>query len=94
MVTEVTHPGLRATALATVTLANNLLGFAPGPVLIGRLSDHYGLQTAMALAPLASLVAAACFALGSRHYERDLGHYEEPPDEEDPAPETGSASAG
>jgi MFS family permease len=94
VVTEVTHPGLRATALATVTLANNLLGFAPGPVIVGGLSDMYGLPTAMAFAPVASLAAATCFILGSRHYERDLGHYEEPPDEEIPAPTTGSASAG
>lgn len=71
VVTEVIHPGLRATALATLTLANSLLGLAPGPVLVGALSDGFGLRVAMAVAPLASLAAAVCFWLGSRHYERD-----------------------
>jgi MFS family permease len=75
VVTEVIHPGLRATALATLTLANSLLGLAPGPLLVGALSDVFGLPAAMAVAPLASLAAAACFGLGSRHYERDRGRF-------------------
>lgn len=68
---ELNHPGLRATALAVVTLVYNLVGLAPGPFVVGALSDAFGLRTAMMLAPLVSLGAAACFWLGSRHLEQD-----------------------
>jgi len=34
VVVDVTHAGLRATAIATVALFNNLLGLAPGPYLV------------------------------------------------------------
>jgi predicted MFS family arabinose efflux permease len=79
VIVDVIHPGLRATAMATIVLGNNLLGFAPGPVPIGAISDAFGLQTAMAIAPVACLLAAACFVIGSRSYERDRGNFEEPP---------------
>ncbi len=77
---DVTHPGLRATALAMIVLGNNLLGLAPGPVAVGALSDAFGLKFALGIAPLACLLAATCFMLGSRHYLREAGHFEEPPD--------------
>ena len=32
IVCDVTHPGVRATVTATITLANNLIGLAPGPL--------------------------------------------------------------
>ncbi len=79
---DVTHPGLRATAFATVVLGNNLIGLSPGPVVIGALSDAFGLRFALGVAPLSCLVAAACFALASRHYLNDTGRYEEPADSE------------
>lgn len=78
IIIDVTHPGLRATALAVVTLANNLIGFAPGPVIVGRISDAMGLSIALAVAALPSLAAAICFAIGSRHYGRDHGRFAEP----------------
>jgi MFS family permease len=53
VIIDVVHPGLRATAIAVIVLGNNLIGFAPGPVLVGALSDAYGLRTAMAVAPVA-----------------------------------------
>ncbi len=77
---DVTHPGLRATALATIVLGNNLLGFAPGPLLVGTLSDAYGLKLALTVAPLVCLVAAACFIVASRSYQGDAGHFDEPTD--------------
>ncbi len=85
IVIDVTHPGLRATALAVVVLANNLIGFAPGPVIVGAISDWFGLSPALAVAALPSLAAALCFVLGSRHYERDRGHFAEPADAAAPA---------
>jgi MFS family permease len=78
VISDVTHPGLRATALATVVLGNNLLGFAPGPVVVGQLSDAFGLKAALTVAPLVCLVAAAFFLLAARHYRADGGHFEEP----------------
>jgi MFS family permease len=72
VVVDVTHPGLRATASAVLALTQNLIGLAGGPVLTGVLSDNYGLQSAMATAPLFSLVAAVLFVLAARTYEADL----------------------
>jgi MFS family permease len=77
---DVTHPGLRATAFATIVLGNNLLGFAPGPLLVGSVSDAYGLKFALTAAPLVCLIAAACFIAASRSYRRDAGRFEEPAD--------------
>ncbi|HTN48195.1 MAG TPA: MFS transporter [Burkholderiaceae bacterium] len=74
-VMDVVHPGLIATAAATVVLFNNLLGLAPGPWAVGQLSDAFGLQTALMIAPLVSLAAAACFVLAARAYPRDCLHY-------------------
>ena len=71
IVCDVTHPGVRATVTATMTLANNLIGLAPGPLLVGLLSDTLGLKLALALAPVMALAAAACFVLSSRSYEAD-----------------------
>lgn len=67
VVTDVIHPGLRTTALATLALAMNLIGLAPGPFILGALSDAFGLSAAMALIPLAGVGAATCFQVGSRH---------------------------
>jgi MFS family permease len=72
VVTDVVDPAFHATALAVVALASGLLGQAPGPFVTGMLADGLGLQTALQLAPLVSLFAAAAFAWGSGSYERDL----------------------
>lgn len=67
VVADVIHPGLRTTALATLALAMNLIGLAPGPFIVGAMSDAFGLSAAMAIIPLAGVGAAICFQLGSRH---------------------------
>lgn len=72
MVANLTHPTIHATAFATLTLANNLLGLAPGPFVTGMIADRIGLVGALQIIPLASLLAAAVFAIGSRHYAGDL----------------------
>jgi MFS family permease len=71
-VVDVTHPGLRATAIATVALFNNLLGLAPGPYVVGVLSDSIGLKSALTIVPVAGLFASACFMLAAGSYERDV----------------------
>lgn len=72
IVCDVTHPAVRATVTATLALANNLLGLAPGPIIVGVLADRFGLQVALMLTPLLALLAAVCFVLVSRTYEADL----------------------
>ena len=69
---DVVHPGLRATAAATVALFQNLLGLAAGPFVAGVLSDALGLEAAMAITPFACLLAALAFVAAARSYEPDL----------------------
>jgi len=59
-------------ALATLTLANNLLGLAPGPFVTGALADRVGLLGAFQLIPLISLAATAMLLFARRHYLADL----------------------
>jgi len=72
MVANVTHVSIHSTAFATLSLANNLLGMAPGPVVTGALADRFGLAAAFQLVPFVCLLAAACFAIGRRYYAQDL----------------------
>ncbi len=72
MVANLTHYSIHGTAFATLTLANNLLGLAPGPFVTGALADAMDLQRAFQLVPLVSLGAALAFLLGQRHYLHDL----------------------
>jgi predicted MFS family arabinose efflux permease len=72
MVANLTPPSIHASAFATLTLANNLLGLAPAAVLTGILADRIGLLGALQLVPLAPLVAAAAFSIGKRNYASDL----------------------
>ena len=69
--TDVTNPAVHATVIATVALANNILGLAPGPFLTGLLADRIELHHALQLMPLAGLVAAASFLRAARHYDSD-----------------------
>ena len=72
MVANLTHASIHSTAFATLTLANNLLGLAPGPIVTGALADQLGLQQALQLVPLVSLGAAAAFLIAKRTYLHDL----------------------
>jgi MFS family permease len=72
MVANLTHAAIHGTAFATLTLANNLLGLAPGPFVTGALADRFGLQTALQVIPCIGLAAALAFLIGKRYYERDV----------------------
>jgi hypothetical protein len=72
MVANLTHVAVHGAAFATLTLANNLLGLAPGPYLTGVLADHLGLLGALRLIPLVSLAAAAVFAFAHNRYLADV----------------------
>ena len=43
MVANLTPASIRATAFGTLTLANNLLGLAAGPLVVGAIADKVGL---------------------------------------------------
>lgn len=72
MVANLTHYSVHGTAFATLTLANNMLGLAPGPFITGRVSDVIGLHAAFQLVPLVSLAAAAVFFYAKCHYQKDI----------------------
>ncbi|WP_354687168.1 MFS transporter [Cupriavidus necator] len=75
-VANLTHPSIHATAFATLTLANNLLGLAPGPFVTGVIADHVGLLGALQVVPMAGVPAALCFLAGRRYYTADLRRLE------------------
>jgi enoyl-CoA hydratase/carnithine racemase len=71
MVANLTPTAIAATAFATLTLANSLLGLAPGPAVTGVLADRVGLLGALQVVPLISVASCAAFAVGKRYYEHD-----------------------
>jgi predicted MFS family arabinose efflux permease len=68
---DVIHPGVRSTGAAVLSLFQNLLGLAVGPFLAGVLSDQWGLQWALTVIPLFSIVAAVLFVIAMRSYDAD-----------------------
>ncbi|MBB4980821.1 MFS transporter [Streptomyces nymphaeiformis] len=72
MVANLTPAAVAATAFATLTLAQSLLGLAPGPAVTGLLADRLGLLHALRLVPLVAIGATVAFLIGRRWYERDL----------------------
>jgi predicted MFS family arabinose efflux permease len=72
VVTDVVHPGVRATGLSVLALFQNLLGLAAGPFIAGVLSDAYGLERALSMIPAFGLLAALCFMLAARNYVADM----------------------
>ena len=75
MVANLTHNSVHSTAFATLTLANNFLGLALGPLVVGKLSDFIGLHLAFQLVPAMSILAAAVFFYAKRHYMRDMAGF-------------------
>jgi hypothetical protein len=55
-----------------LTLANNLLGLAPGPLLTGRLADSVGLVGALRVLPIACVLSACAFLFARTTYRMDL----------------------
>jgi MFS family permease len=66
IVAALTPAALHGTAFAVLTLANNVFGLAPGPILTGWLADRVGLIGALQMLPIASIAAAMVFFLASR----------------------------
>ncbi|WP_150292836.1 MFS transporter [Sphingobium estronivorans] len=72
MVANLTPAAIHGSAFATLTLAHNLLGLAPGPIMTGRIADAIGLLDALRLLPLAALASACIFLAARRSYRADL----------------------
>jgi MFS family permease len=66
MVANLTPAALHGTAFAVLTLANNVFGLAPGPIVTGWLADRIGLLGAMQWLALASACAAFVFYMAAR----------------------------
>ena len=72
MVASLTHSSVQASAMGTLTLANNLLGLALAPILVGALADRLGLLGALQLAPLVYVSAVLFMVFGKRLHPRGL----------------------
>lgn len=72
MVANLTPAALHGSAFATLTLAHNLLGLAPGPIATGRIADAIGLLDALRILPAAAIAAALLFLAARRSYLADL----------------------
>lgn len=77
MVANLTHNSVHGSAFATLTLANNFLGLALGPLVVGKVSDVIGLHSAFQLMPLVSIAAAAVFFYAKCHYHKDIARFEQ-----------------
>jgi len=72
MVANLTPASIRATAFGTLTLANNLLGLAAGPFVVGLLADQIGLVDAMKFVPLVSVLAIIALFIGRKAYPSSI----------------------
>lgn len=72
MVANLTPMAIHGSAFATLTLANNLVGLAPGPIMTGKIADSIGLLGAFRLLPIPCLVAAVVFIFARQTYLMDL----------------------
>ena len=78
MVSNLTHESIRATALGTLTLANNLLGLAAGSLITGILADRFGLVGAMRIVPVVAVGALIALLIGRKYYVRSLARVNAP----------------
>jgi MFS family permease len=78
MVSNLTHESIRATAFGTLTLANNLLGLAAGPLVTGILADKFGLEGAMKIVPAVAVGALIALLIGRKFYVRSLAKVNAP----------------
>jgi MFS family permease len=69
IVADLTPAALHGTAFAILSVANNAIGQAPGPIVTGWLADRIGLLDALQWLPLASMCAAIVFFIGARRSE-------------------------
>ncbi len=69
---DVVHPGLSAVSLSLNIIIQHLLGSSLAPIIIGKLSDMYGLDKALTILPVFGLLAGILLFIGSFYYTKDL----------------------
>jgi len=69
---DVVHPGLSAVSLSFNIIIQHLLGSSLAPIVIGKLSDIYGLDTALTILPVFGFLAGILLFIGSFYYKNDL----------------------
>jgi MFS family permease len=77
IVLDVIHPGVRSTGASILSLFQNLFGLAVGPFVGGLLSDAIGLTDALALIPLACILAATAFLMARNGYQVERQRHRE-----------------
>ncbi|MGV8080033.1 MAG: spinster family MFS transporter [Syntrophales bacterium] len=73
---DVIHPGLRAISYAVCVIFQNAFGAFTAPIVLGAISDAYGIKTAISVLPAFLVFSAVLFFLGSFFYEKDLSKVE------------------
>ena len=73
---EIIHPGLRAISYSVCVVVQNLFGAAMAPIVVGAISDAYGIKTAMSIIPVFLVISALVFFAGSFFYKKDLDKVE------------------
>jgi MFS family permease len=73
---EVIHPGLRAISYSVCVVIQNLFGAAMAPIVVGAISDAYGIKVAMSILPVFLLISALLFFAGSFFYAKDMDKVE------------------
>jgi MFS family permease len=61
---KVVHPGHRAISYSICVVFQNLLGASLAPIVIGAISDAYGIKPAMTILPIFLLLSALLFFAG------------------------------
>jgi len=69
---DVVHPGLRATSFSMCVITQHVFGSMMGPLVVGMISDAYGIEKALLALPLSQIVACVIFLVGAPYYTRDL----------------------
>ncbi|MBN1533286.1 MAG: MFS transporter [Spirochaetes bacterium] len=69
---DVVHPGLRALSLSVNVVIQHSLGSPLGPLFVGAVSDRMGIEAAMSVLPVFTVVAGVLFFIGSFYYVGDL----------------------
>ncbi len=63
-----TPPVIHGSVFATLTLFNNILGLAAGPLVTGMVADAFGLEIALRWLPFAAVLPFAVFIIGRSCY--------------------------
>ena len=69
---DVIHAGLRAISYAIAVVIQNLIGSSMAPIVIGKIYDNKGIESAFTILPFILIIAAVLFYSGSRFYEKDI----------------------